>query len=75
MLTDTDELRPIREEIAFFLEWEGPLTRDEIQKKLEPTRLTLDNLIGCLSYLTVEGQIERQGRRFAPTAETAGADA
>lgn len=70
-----DELWLVREEITFFLEWEGPLTQDEIRTKLRPIRLSMDEMIGCLSYLTDEGRIKREENcRYALTAKGRGFD-
>jgi predicted methyltransferase len=60
-------------EIILFLEWKGPSTRDEIQTMLLPSRLSMDELIRCLTYLTDEGLIKLEdGCRFGLTAKGRG---
>lgn len=52
------------------------LTRDEIQTKPLSTRLSMDELIGCLTYLTDEGRVKREdGGRYALTAKDRGSTA
>ena len=47
-----------RDEILALLEEQGPLTREAISSRLQ-TRISPDQVVGCLSYLTVQGEIER----------------